>query len=297
MLTQTALAVLLLASTAPGWELADYRTEDEGKAAWLGVYLGGADRPGVQIIDLVGDDSPAAVAGLQKHDIIIRFDGDEVTDVEGLVNQVREASPDQRVYIDVDRDGQELTFAVVLGTRPKDLKLDMPKMKILRRGGAGMHEELQDILKDLDVGIGQIKVQVECEEGKGTVTIEKDGIVETREIDCPPDDQALHGFHFDWHGDDLDLKIPKMLELHMPHLEKLEEHIVESAPGLEGRVRALVLGGEPRTNFHVDPDGRIHISVRKGDSELTMEFADVDDLRARRPALYEKYEDLISELE
>jgi hypothetical protein len=51
------------------------------------------------------------------------------------------------------------------------------------------------------------------------------------------------------------------------------------------------------TRFNVDSDGGITVTVRKGDSELNLNFDSAADLRRSRPELYEKYADLIEELE
>ena len=50
--------------------------------------------------------------------------------------------------------------------------------------------------------------------------------------------------------------------------------------------------GTPRHSFHVNPDGTIDVTVRKGDSELVQTFSDAADLSRRKPDLYKKYEEL-----
>jgi len=56
-------------------------------------------------------DSPAEKAGLQKGDVIVRFDGESVTSVRKLSRLVSESSADQAVRLTVSRGGaeQELT--------------------------------------------------------------------------------------------------------------------------------------------------------------------------------------------
>ncbi|MCH7703566.1 MAG: hypothetical protein IIB61_00510 [Planctomycetes bacterium] len=50
--------------------------------------------------------------------------------------------------------------------------------------------------------------------------------------------------------------------------------------------------GTPRHSFHVNPDGTIDVTIRKGDSELVQTFSDAADLSRRKPDLYKKYEEL-----
>jgi hypothetical protein len=52
--------------------------------------------------------------------------------------------------------------------------------------------------------------------------------------------------------------------------------------------------GKPRHTFEVRPDGTIEVKIRKGDSELVQLYTDENDLADRNPALYGKYEELMS---
>lgn len=54
--------------------------------------------------------------------------------------------------------------------------------------------------------------------------------------------------------------------------------------------------GDPREathNFSVDSDGRIAIRIRKGDSEVVLNYKNENDLRKRNPEMYEKYMDVM----
>ncbi|MDQ6786050.1 MAG: PDZ domain-containing protein [Acidobacteriota bacterium] len=68
-------------------------------------------------IDKVVKDSPAAQAGLQTGDVIVRFNGEEITSVLKLTRLLREVAPDHQAKITVLRNGAESEFTVTLGKR------------------------------------------------------------------------------------------------------------------------------------------------------------------------------------
>lgn len=90
-------------------------------------------------------------------------------------------------------------------------------------------------------------------------------------------------------------------------LEAAHKRIVESEKQLEKRLEELrrsyaprpdgqaptAPSSDPTTRFEVSSDGKITVHVRKGDSELMLPFANVGELKTKRPDLYEKYEALI----
>ncbi len=68
---------------------------------------------GVGVTQVV-KDSPAEKAGIRKDDVILRFDGENVTSVRKLNRLISEVSPDQTVRVSVSRGGaeQELTATI-----------------------------------------------------------------------------------------------------------------------------------------------------------------------------------------
>lgn len=68
-------------------------------------------------VEKVVKDSPAAQAGLQTGDVIIRFNGEEVTSVFKLTRLINETAPDHQVKITVLRGGSESEFTATLGKR------------------------------------------------------------------------------------------------------------------------------------------------------------------------------------
>ena len=328
------VSALLMASSATGFGAEVIRVNDE--KAYLGVYLGSGDDEGVTILRLVSDESPAAIAGLEAGDLIIGFDGTEVSDVSGLVKVIRASSPGTKVVVDLLRDGREQAVAVVLGTRPnkgqvrilkllkdgEDLSFGQGGHGFFFKGGHGFPGELSEVFEgmDFDFEVGSIKIEVQCEDGEGTVSIERDGETETHEFDCDGDWDSNKSMMFNWHGSvegeegghAFAMKIPHVFEMDIPNLDMEELHVqlrelkelgalkgLHSLHGLKGMRHFSAIGGRKSasTRFDIDSDGTITVTVTKGDAELNLNFDDANDLERSRPDLFEKYEDLISELD
>ncbi len=93
---------------------------------WLGVQIRpmtdevaqvlGYDTPKGAVIEAVADDSPAHKAGLEKGDIILSFNGTEITEMRDLTRAVAETSPDATADVVVLRKGKEMTRPVTIGT-------------------------------------------------------------------------------------------------------------------------------------------------------------------------------------
>ena len=65
----------------------------------------------------VSEDSPAAVAGILKEDIIKIFDGKKVKDLRGYTKLLKEKNPGETVIIIVERNGKKKKFNVKLSER------------------------------------------------------------------------------------------------------------------------------------------------------------------------------------
>lgn len=81
-------------------------------------------------IEKVMEGSPAEKAGLQAGDVIVRFNGEEITSVRKLTRLLGETSPDHQAKLTVIRTGGEREFIATLGKRP------MPKFE---EGGFSMN--------------------------------------------------------------------------------------------------------------------------------------------------------------
>ncbi len=69
-------------------------------------------------IEKVIENSPAAAAGLQNGDVILRFDGEEVKSMAKLTRLIGETAPDQKARLTILRGGEEREITVTLGKRP-----------------------------------------------------------------------------------------------------------------------------------------------------------------------------------
>ncbi len=78
----------------------------------------GLSRSSGLLIAEVAPNSPAAAAGLQQGDIIVKVNGEEITDSAGLAALIRDMRPGDKVELVIDRNGTEQTVTVTLAERP-----------------------------------------------------------------------------------------------------------------------------------------------------------------------------------
>jgi C-terminal processing protease CtpA/Prc len=97
--------------------------------AWLGVYTQAIDEDlqeafnldadeGLVIVDVV-DDSPAEDAGLRRKDIIVKINGESISDSKALVKYVGGLEIGDEAEVVVLRKGKEKTITVEVGERPE----------------------------------------------------------------------------------------------------------------------------------------------------------------------------------
>jgi serine protease Do len=88
------------------------------EGSFLGVRLEDVEGPDARgaVVRGVDDDSPAAKAGLEKGDVVLRFDGEEVRGAVQLGRLVRETPAGRSVPIEVRRDGSSRTLTATLAT-------------------------------------------------------------------------------------------------------------------------------------------------------------------------------------
>jgi len=107
----------------------------EGKVirGWLGVsiqpvsediaeHFNLKEQKGALIAEVV-KDSPAEKGGIERGDVIVRYDGKDVDDPDHLKNMVAATLPDSKVETVVFRNGKEKTILVKIGELPSDIKI------------------------------------------------------------------------------------------------------------------------------------------------------------------------------
>jgi serine protease Do len=98
---------------------------------------------------LVGDvipDGPAAKGGVKRGDVIIRFDGQQVKDMEDLPKIVAATRPNSVVDVEVIRDGSEKTLRVSI-----ELLKDSKEVVVAKADPLGL--QVQDITEELAQGL------------------------------------------------------------------------------------------------------------------------------------------------
>lgn len=75
-------------------------------------------------VEKVVENSPAAQAGLQNGDVIVKFNGEEVTGTRNLTRLIAEVAPDHRATLTVLRGGAERELKVTMGKR------ELPQFRI-----------------------------------------------------------------------------------------------------------------------------------------------------------------------
>jgi membrane-associated protease RseP (regulator of RpoE activity) len=68
-------------------------------------------------VEKVIENSPAAAAGLEAGDVIVRLDGEEVTSNRKLTRLIGEIAPDHRVKLTIVRGGSERELTATVGKR------------------------------------------------------------------------------------------------------------------------------------------------------------------------------------
>ena len=86
---------------------------------WLGVSTGPAGRgeSGALVI-AVQRGGPAARAGIEPGDVIVRFGNRDIAEPEDVAGATLETEPGTRVPVEIARNGKRRTVEVALGTRP-----------------------------------------------------------------------------------------------------------------------------------------------------------------------------------
>ncbi|HYH71279.1 MAG TPA: Do family serine endopeptidase [Methyloceanibacter sp.] len=106
----------------------------ETRRGWLGVHVQnvteeiaeslGLKQPSGALVAKVSTDSPAAVAGIQAGDVILKFDGQPVESMRGLPRAVAATSIGKKVPVELIRKGETQTVDVTVGRLPEDEEIE-----------------------------------------------------------------------------------------------------------------------------------------------------------------------------
>ncbi|MDW4500370.1 Do family serine endopeptidase [Sulfitobacter sp. D35] len=110
--------------------VADLQDDGSVERGWLGVSIRpmtdevasvlGYDQPKGAVVQGVSADSPAAKVGLEDGDIILSFDGTEITELRDLTRAVADTRPETAAKVVLLRKGEEITMDVTVGTLPRN---------------------------------------------------------------------------------------------------------------------------------------------------------------------------------
>jgi serine protease Do len=131
---------------------------------WLGVVIQevssdlaesfGLDRPRGALITQVQPDGPAAKAGLQAADVILKFNGKPVENSGDLPRMVGTVKPGSTVPLEIWRKGKAKTVSVVLTELPSEEQLAGKSGKSYSRGGLALSELTLEQRQELKIDYG-----------------------------------------------------------------------------------------------------------------------------------------------
>lgn len=131
---------------------------------WLGVVIQevssdlaesfGLDRPRGALIAQVQPDGPAAKAGLQAADVILKFNGKPVENSGDLPRMVGTVKPGSAIPVEIWRKGKAQTVRVVLTELPADEPVAGKPDKGYSRGGLALSELTVEQRRELKIDYG-----------------------------------------------------------------------------------------------------------------------------------------------
>jgi serine protease Do len=113
---------------APGEAPRVFSWSFDGGGSYLGVQTQEVNRENFSkfglrevrgvAVEKVSENSPAAAAGIREGDVIVRFNGEEVTSARKLTRLIGEVDPDHQARVTVLRNGSEQEITATLAKRP-----------------------------------------------------------------------------------------------------------------------------------------------------------------------------------
>ena len=93
-----------------------------------GYEVLGLDEPNGVTVNSVNDGGPADDAGIRPGDVIVGYNGQQVTDTEDLQSRVVATTPGTEVEVDIIRDLEPMALTVTIG----ELNLDQERATVMR---------------------------------------------------------------------------------------------------------------------------------------------------------------------
>jgi S1-C subfamily serine protease len=112
-----ALNPVQMEQPAPPSANASSASSGGGYGPYLGTIPDMTPRDSGLRLTGVREGSPAEEGGLRAGDVVVEFDGREVTDIYAYTYALQDKKPGDEVEIVVERDGERVTLNVTLGER------------------------------------------------------------------------------------------------------------------------------------------------------------------------------------
>jgi serine protease Do len=126
----------------------------ETRRGWLGVKINsitediaetlGVKQNGGALVASVTQDSPASKAGVQDGDVILKFDGKDVTSMRGLPRIVAQTPIGKEVDVEIIRKGQKQSLKVTVGRLSEEGEPAKTSAKEAPRGKGKAKEKEKD---------------------------------------------------------------------------------------------------------------------------------------------------------
>ena len=114
--------------------VAELQENGSVQRGWLGVAIQpvtpevadslGLKKPEGALVATVTDDSPAAKAGVRQGDVVLAFDGTQVTTPRDLSRAVADADVESKRTLTVWRDNREIELNIRIGEMPRQVASD-----------------------------------------------------------------------------------------------------------------------------------------------------------------------------
>jgi len=133
------------------------------RRSWLGVYIqdvtpeiaeqfGLSEAKGVLVGDVI-EGSPAEEAGMERGDVIVKVNDEEVNSPEELQDKIRGIEIGKKANVEIVRNGKEISFVVKIGEMPTlEEEGEYPKEKVFSvQTGLKVEAVTSEIAKKLEL--------------------------------------------------------------------------------------------------------------------------------------------------